>query len=155
MNGNVVGLFLRGAAGETPGPVDQVSALVGNGLADDYNGKRASQKERQVLLTHVGDLALVGLEPGDLREQITVDLPGLMTLPRGARLEIGEVVLHITRDCEPCTHIGALVGHADRAKFQRELVGRRGMFGSVAEVSGAGCISVGDGVRLLEPAPQA
>ncbi len=151
--GTVAGIFLRDGHGKTPRPVSQANAVLQHGLAGDFNGKRPEEGWRQVLLVDRGDLESLGLKPGDLREQITVDLPGLMLLPGGARLEAGDVVLEITRDCEPCTRIGPLIGRKDAEAFRRTLIGRRGMFARVAEVRGAARIAVGDAVRVLAPAP--
>lgn len=152
MQGKVLALFLQAAHGERPRAVAQATALLGRGLEGDLHGKRLSGDPRQVLLVDAGDLALLGLKPGDLREQIVVDLPGLMALPLGARLEVGEVVLEIGGECEPCTHIGELLGRPDRSAFRRDLVGHRGMLVRVVQLHGGGRIAVGDPVRVVETA---
>jgi MOSC domain-containing protein YiiM len=70
------------------------------GLEGDKHAGREAGK-RQVLLAEAGDLLHLDLKPGDLREQVTVDLPGLMSLAAGTRLRIGEAVLEVTGPCAP------------------------------------------------------
>jgi MOSC domain-containing protein YiiM len=97
-----------------------------------------------------GDLRDMGLSPGDLREQITIDLPGLMELAAGARLRVGPAVLEVTKPCEPCTHIGEHVGVDDVEAFRDHLRGRRGMLARFLEVDAGAVIRVGDTVEVLE-----
>ena len=147
-NGEVVGLFLLQRHAEMPLPVESATALVGRGLAGDLHSGRQGGK-RQVLIVEAGDLESLGLAPGDLREQVSVRLPGLMSLPSGTRLEMGEAVLETVRDCEPCTHIGSLLGKQDREAFREQLVGRRGMLAAVVGVRGEGRIAVGQSVETV------
>ena len=151
MTGKVVALFLQDAHGERPRAVSQARALLEQGLEGDLHGKRHPGNPRQVLLVDAGDLAPLGLQPGDLREQITVDMPDLMSLPWGAQLEVGEAVLEISGECEPCSRIGVLLDHPDRAAFRWSLEGHRGMLAGVVQLHGLGRIAVGDQVRVLEP----
>lgn len=110
-------------------PLDSVQAT-SVGLEGDRHAGREDGK-RQVLLVEAGDLRDLGLSPGDLREQMTVDLPGLMALSEGTRLRVGEALLELTGVCDPCTHIGEHVGVEDPEAFRRTLVGRRGMLARV------------------------
>ena len=116
------------------------------GLEGDRHAGREEAK-RQVLLVEAGDLRDLGLAPGDLREQVTVDLPGLMALPEGTRLRIGQADLELSGVCEPCTHIGEHVGVSDPEAFRQRLVGRRGM---LARVVGEGVVRRGDPVEVEE-----
>jgi MOSC domain-containing protein YiiM len=99
---------------------------------------------------HAGDVQDLGIRPGDLREQITVDLPGLMRLAPGTRLRVGPAVLEITKECVGCTHIGEHVGVQDVEAFRLSLEGRRGMLASVREVEDGQPIRVGDHVEVLD-----
>jgi MOSC domain-containing protein YiiM len=127
--------------------VDEVVAVAGRGLEGDRHADRGA---RSVLLVEAGDLRDLGLRPGDLREQITVELPGLMSLAPGTTLRIGETALEVTKVCEPCTHIGAHVGVDDVERFRDSLHGRRGM---LARVIRGGAIRVGDPATVVpEPA---
>jgi MOSC domain-containing protein YiiM len=114
------------------------------GLEGDRHAGREEGK-RQVLLAEAGDLRDLGLDPGDLREQVTLDLPGLMSLDEGTRLRVGEAVLELTGVCEPCTHIGEHIGGEDPEALRRRLVGRRGM---LARVVGEGPIRREDPVEV-------
>jgi len=144
--GKVVSLQLKRQHWDALEPVEAVEA--GSvGLAGDRHAGREDGK-RQVLLTEQGDLNDLGLRPGDLREQVTVELPGLMSLGAGTRLRLGEAVLELTGRCEPCTHIGEHAGADDVDAFRRRLIGRRGM---LARVSRPGAIRVGDPVAREVP----
>lgn len=143
--GRVASLQLKRQHWSPLEPIDAVE-VTAVGLDGDRHAGRADGK-RQVLLVESGDLGELGLRPGDLREQITVDLPGLMALAAGTRLRVGEAVLELTGTCEPCTHIGEHAGVDDPEAFRQRLVGRRGM---LARVSEPGSIRVGDPVGTEE-----
>ena len=147
MRGTVVGLHVLRAHGERPQSVSQAGATVGRGLDGDLHGKtRTAGSRRQVLIVDRADLVRLGLQPGDLREQITVDFLDLNTLPAGTLLRIGSVTCELTGFCEPCTHIGGLVGIDDPQAFQQTLIGHRGQLARVTAVEGDGTIRVGDPV---------
>ena len=153
--GQVGALFQMTAHGSRPRPVTDVKALVDRGLEGDLHSDGLPGKARQVLLVDAGDLSTLGLEPGDLREQITVSMPGLMNAPPGSLLAIGEAVLEIIGPCDPCTHIGGLLDRPDVEDFRETLVGRRGMLARVSGLQGEGRIAVGDPVRVSGPARSA
>jgi MOSC domain-containing protein YiiM len=141
-SGRVVSLQLKREHWEPLVPVDQIS-LSEEGIDGDRHAGRAEGK-RQILLTDAGDLRDLDLNPGDLREQVTVELPGLMALPEGTRLRLGTAVVELTGECGPCTHIGEHVGVEDSEAFRQRLEGRRGV---LARVSEPGAIRVGDPVE--------
>jgi MOSC domain-containing protein YiiM len=145
-SGRVVALQLKRDHREPLHAVDAVEASA-RGLDGDAHAGREGGK-RQVLLTAEDDLRELSLQPGDLREQVTVELPGLMSLPIGTRLRVGDAVLELTGECEPCTHIGEHLGVEDREGFRGRLRGRRGM---LARVAAAGTIKVGDPVAAEAP----
>jgi hypothetical protein len=127
-------------------PLEPVEAFRATalGLEGDRHAGREEGK-RQILLAEAGDLSDLSLEPGALREQVTVDLPGLMALPEGTRLRVGGATLEVTGVCEPCTHIGEHLGAEDPEALRRTLVGRRGM---LARVVGEGPIRRDDPVEV-------
>lgn len=128
------------------GPLEPVDAVRATDLGLD--GDRHAGREdgrRQVLLVEARDLRDLGLAPGELREQLTVDVPGLMGLREGTRLRVGQAVLELTGVCEPCSHIGEHVGVDDREAFRQRLVGRRGM---LARVVAPGAIRRNDPVTV-------
>jgi MOSC domain-containing protein YiiM len=135
----VVRLFLKTAHDRPMRDVPQVDAVAGKGLAGDVSLGRSS---RQILLVDQATLAEFGLQPGQIRENITLtglDLPGL---PQGARIRIGEVTLEVSGDCTPCDRLEAI-----RPGLREAIRGRRGM---LARVHTGGTIHVSDPV-IVEP----
>jgi MOSC domain-containing protein YiiM len=101
-----------------------------------------------VLVINRATLDALHLAPGDLREEITIEgLPDVTNLPVDSELRIGGVTLRVGGPCEPCTHIGELLGVPDREAFRRSLLGRRGALCTVSAASGP--IRVGDPVDVL------
>jgi len=147
-SGRVIGIYILNAHGERPQPRTEVRALVDQGLEGDLHGKgRAAGTGRQVLVMDRQTLEASGLNPGDLREQITVDFAALETLPVGTHVRVGDATLEVTGPCEPCTHIGKLNGRPDAVEFKKSLEGRRGQLAKVIAVEGDGFIRLGDPVR--------
>ena len=147
-SGRVIGIYVLTAHGERSQPRIEVRALVAQGLEGDIHGKgRAAGTGRQVLVMDRQTLEASGLNPGDLREQITVDFAALETLPVGTHLRIGDATLEVTGLCEPCMHIGKLNGRQDAGEFRKSLEGRRGQLAKVVDVEGDGRIRLGDPVR--------
>lgn len=145
--GRVISLQVLRVHGERPQPRPAVRFLVGQGVEGDLHGKgRAAGSDRQVLLVDRQTLEAFGLQPGDLREQVTVDFADLERLPAGARLRVGSATLEVTGPCAPCTHIGTLNGRADVEAFRRSLEGRRGRLARVIAVDGEGMVRPGDPV---------
>ncbi len=145
-SGKVISLHLQVEHRDRPVPVKQVQALVDLGLEGDVHGKKKAGERRQVLIVDRTTLQTLELQPGDLREQITVDFPPLETLPVGTLLRIGHATCELIGPCEPCTHIGKTIGVSDPVAFQQRLAGRRGQLAKVVAVDGDGLIRVGDGV---------
>jgi len=77
---------------------------------------------RQALIDSRSVTAELGLNPGDLRENIVVDCDDLYDLPSGTVVKIGQALVRLTFHCEPCRKILKLI------KFDR-IVHRRGVFG--------------------------
>jgi MOSC domain-containing protein YiiM len=120
-----------------------VEGLANGGLRDDiYQGR----EDRQVLLLSKDTLDAHDLRPGDLREQVTVDLPDLQSLSPGTNLRIGATMARIIQDCAPCLHMAETVGTSDPSAWVKELMGRRGMF---VTITTPGRISVGDDVEVI------
>jgi MOSC domain-containing protein YiiM len=145
MNARVVALHVRTEKHGAPTPVAEAVGRVDGGIEGDVHAHRTS---RAVLLIDKATLDALALEPGDLREEITIEgLPDVTNLPVDSELRVGGVTLRVNGPCEPCTHIGELLGVPDREAFRQELVGRRGALCTVAAASGP--IRVGDPVALL------
>ena len=98
---------------------------------------------RQVLFADSQDLRDVGVEPGRIRENVTVEGGNVMAWPIGQRVQIGEAEFEIAMVCDPCERMDEL-----RPGLQRELEGKRGMLGRVLR---SGELAIGDPVVLAEP----
>jgi MOSC domain-containing protein YiiM len=145
MSARVVSLNLHERHGEHPRSVAEVDARVGGGIAGDSH---ADRERRAVLVLDRSTLDDLGLDFGDLREQITIHgLPDVSRLAPGTELGIGGVTLRVNGECEPCTHIGEMNGQADLEAFRASLAGRRGAVCTV--VAADGPIRVGDPVSIL------
>jgi MOSC domain-containing protein YiiM len=104
---------------------------------------------RQVLITSRAVTADCGLAPGDLRENIEVDVDDLYDLPSGSVVRIGEALIRLTFHCEPCKKIMHLV------TFDT-IVHRRGYLGCFLN---SGTLALGDAFavtgEMLESIPYA
>ena len=75
-------------------------------IGDKFYGRKA---DRSVLVTgpvayHTADLEGISLDPGDLGENILLDLD-TRRLDPGDRLVAGEVILEVSRRCPICEHL--------------------------------------------------
>ena len=68
------------------------------------------------------------LVPGRVKENITTRGIQLEELSMGQRIRIGEALLEITKECEPCHQMDAI-----RQGLQQALRGRRGILCRVVE----------------------
>jgi MOSC domain-containing protein YiiM len=120
-------------------PVPSATLTAGLGLVGDKHAGAASK--RQVLLADEEALNALELQPGTIKENVTVAGLNVMTLPPGTRIRLGETaVLEITSICEPCFRMDEI-----RQGLKGDLEGRRGMNSIV--VTG-GVISVGDPITI-------
>ena len=116
------------------------------GLEGDKHASAASK--RQVLLADKEALDAVGVLPGTIKENITVEGVDVMRLPAGTRMRLGRsAVLEITAVCEPCFRMDEI-----RDGLKQELEGRRGM---VSRVVQGGTINVGDPITVEQSEPLA
>jgi MOSC domain-containing protein YiiM len=119
--------------------VNTATLITGVGLEGDKHASPASK--RQVLLVDREALDAVGVAPGTIKENLTVEGLDVMTLAVGTRLRIGPAaVLEITDVCEPCFRMDEI-----RMGLKDELIGRRGM---VSRVVKGGPITVGDPIAV-------
>lgn len=145
MSGRVISLHVRTEKHGTPVAVAEAVGRVGGGIEGDVHAHRPS---RAVLVIDRATLDALHLAPGDLREEITIEgIPDVTNLPEDTELRIGGVTLRVNGPCDPCTHIGELLGVPDREAFRQSLLGRRGALCTVAAVSAP--IRVGDPVEVL------
>jgi MOSC domain-containing protein YiiM len=145
MSARVIALHIRTEKHGAPEPVAEAVGRVDGGIERDVHADRTS---RAVLVVDRATLDALQLNPGDLREEITIEgLPDVTNLPVDTELRIGGVTLRVNGPCEPCTHIGELLGVPDPEEFRQSLLGRRGALCTVAAVSAP--IRVGDPVEVL------
>jgi MOSC domain-containing protein YiiM len=116
------------------------------GIEGDKHASAASK--RQVLLADKEALDAVGVLPGTIKENVTVEGVDVMRLPAGTRMRLGRsAVLEITAICEPCFRMDEI-----RDGLKAELEGRRGM---VSRVVQGGTINVGDPITVEQSEPLA
>ncbi|HMS53997.1 MAG TPA: MOSC domain-containing protein [Fimbriimonadaceae bacterium] len=114
---------------------------------EGFEGDRCrGSKQRQVLLINTESLDELGFQPGQLREQVTVEFPGLQALPIGSVVRVGDASFVITADCEPCTKMANNLGE-DPEHFKARADRKRGMLANVLD---GGTIRIGDEV-ILQP----
>jgi MOSC domain-containing protein YiiM len=121
-------------------PLDEAAFDLEGILGDDH---RAAGSIRQVLLEDAETLDALALDPGLVKENVTLHGIGVNELPPGTRLQLGEVTLELTKECAPCDRMEEI-----RTGLKAELVGRRGVY---ARVVTPGRVRVGDPVST-EPA---
>lgn len=147
MSPRVVSLQLHTKHREPLTPVESASGRVGGGLEGDSH---VAKSTRSVLVVDRSTLDDLGLRPGDLREQVTVeDFREINTLPAGTQLRLGGITVRVNGPAAPCTHVGEMLDVADPETFRLTLEGRRGAACTV--VSAEGVARVGDPVEVLSP----
>jgi len=122
--------------------VERVNALEETGLEGDRHAKHGSR--RQVLLIEQEHLDALKLQPGEVREQVTVRGIALDQLVFGARIKVGSAVLEIAGPCDPCERMEEI-----RDGLREALEGRRGRFVRVVQ---PGSFAVGDALVVEPPA---
>jgi MOSC domain-containing protein YiiM len=141
-SGSIVNLHIARVKGTPSDPVDSARAVSAEGLEGDRS--RNPRNLRQVLVMDKETLDRYGLEPGQVKENITVTGMDLSQATQGHVFFIGSsddhVTLEVTGDCEPCQKMDALI-----PGLQKEIFGRRGILTVVLQ---GGEISIGDTIRL-------
>jgi MOSC domain-containing protein YiiM len=120
-------------------PHERRQAIAGQGLEGCAH---ANPPKREVLFVSAEHLESVDVEPGAVRENLTVEGTDVQEWPIGQQVKVGdEAVFEITMVCDPCARMDAL-----RQGLRAELEGKRGMLARVVE---PGEVAVGDPVELL------
>ena len=135
----VSGLFTspeRGSA--TSVPHDRIRAGAGHGFEGCAH---ANPPRREVLFVSQQHLEALDLDPGAIRENLTVEGTDVHDWPVGQQVRVGAAVFEITMVCDPCHKMDAL-----RDGLRGELDGKRGMLARVVE---GGEVAVGDRVELV------
>jgi MOSC domain-containing protein YiiM len=135
----VLGLFISPGRGSGQSrPLDRARAVEGHGLEGCAH---AQPPWREVLFVSKEHLDAVGVEPGAIRENVTVDGSDVQAWPVGQRVRAGGAVFEVTMVCDPCHRMDEL-----RPGLRAELEGRRGMLARVVE---GGEIALGDTIELV------
>jgi MOSC domain-containing protein YiiM len=113
-------------------------ALAGQGIEGCAH---ANPPKREVLFVSKEHLDSVGVEPGAIRENLTVEGDDVQRWPVGQQVRVGEALFEITMVCDPCHRMDEL-----RQGLRADLADRRGMLAHVVE---GGEIALGDAVELL------
>jgi MOSC domain-containing protein YiiM len=136
----VVGLFVSPARGSGRSePRERVRAIESQGLEGCAH---ANPPRREVLLASKEHLDAVAVDPGAIRENVTVEGMDVHEWPVGQRVRVGGALLEITMVCDPCSRMDEL-----RPGLRAEIDGRRGMLAHVVET---GEIALGDAVTVVE-----
>jgi MOSC domain-containing protein YiiM len=138
----ILHLFQCLAHGEPMREFEEVFAVENKGFQHCIHGRSGSA--RQVLVMDLETLEEFGIAPGRVRENITTRGIALGTLPLGQRLRAGEVLLEVTKPCEPCHQMDEI-----RQGLQEAIRGRRGLLCRVVK---PGRIRRGDRIEVEEKA---
>lgn len=147
MRGRIVQLHLKPKEGRARGiPKRAVPSLTITpaGVEGDFNRWRteeaAGDPDQAVLLLSEEILAELRAEgwpvrPGELGENVTVAGLARDALEPGTRVRLGDVVLQVSKRCDPCIVLYSLpyVGIERGPAFIRTLQGRRGWFARVVK----------------------
>jgi MOSC domain-containing protein YiiM len=147
VRGRIVQLNLKLKEGRARGlpkrPVPQLT-ITADGVQGDFNRwrtEKANGDPDQAVLLHteeiLADLRAEGwpVQPGDLGENLTLAGVPKDALRPGTRVQVGDVVLEMSKACDPCTILYGLpyVGIERGPEFLRALAGRRGWYLRVAQ----------------------
>ena len=137
--GTITNLHIARVKGTPSHPVQEATAISGLGLEGDRSAYEGNT--RQVLFIDKSVLDELGLEPGQVKENITVTGLDLSQTKAGQVFTIGdEVTMELVGDCEACGKMDALA-----LGLQDKIDGKRGM---LAKVINGGAIKVGDAVSV-------
>ena len=117
---------------------ERLRAIAGQGMEGCAH---ANPPRREVLFASLEHLESVAVEPGAIRENLTVEGTDVQTWPVGQRLRVGEALFEITMVCDLCQRMDDL-----RQGLRAELDDKRGMLARVVE---SGEVAVGDEIELL------
>jgi MOSC domain-containing protein YiiM len=136
----VVGLFV------SPGRGSGVSESRETVLAVESQGfegcAHANPPRREVLLVSKEHLDALGVAPGAIRENVTVDGADVHDWAVGQQVRVGEALFEITMVCDPCHRMDEL-----RDGLRAQLHDKRGMLAHVVE---GGEVALGDSIELVD-----
>ncbi len=135
----VAGLFVSPGRGTgRSDPRERVRAIESQGLEGCAH---ANPPRREVLLASQEHLDALGVQPGAIRENVTVAGADVHSWPVGQQVKVGGALLEITMVCDPCHRMDEL-----RPGLRTLLDGKRGMLAHIVEGGG---IALGDEIELI------
>lgn len=137
----VLKLFVKQRCGAASVMLEYQSLKLRRGYGIEGDSNAAVGSPRQVLLIDQPALDAFGLQPGDLWENILLDVP-VNSLQSGDVLNINQTLIRITLPCEPCAKL-----EVKRQGLMRQVRNQRGILGMVVK---SGEIAVGNEVILSE-----
>ena len=138
--GKIVDIRLNVASGQPMSVVETAGVKEGEGLVGDRHAQAGSS--RQILLMDSTTMAALEVEPGQLRENMTVEGLPIWGLQPGQKLRIGDgVEFEVGELCDPCGNMDAI-----RPGLREKIDGQRGLF---VTPLGSGEVKVGDDVTLI------
>ena len=139
MPGKVVDIRLNIASGQPMKVVESAEVIANTGLAGDRHAKSGSS--RQILVMDKSVMDTLGVEAGQIRENLTVEGLDIFSLQPGQKLTIGDSLeFQVGGLCDPCSFIETI-----SPGLLEEIDGKRGLF---VTPLGGGEISVGDEVSI-------
>ena len=130
-------LFLKTSHGSPMEPVDNVNVIAGEGLSNDISRGR---RLRQILIIDSHILDEFDLEPGILRENITVEGISISNTTPGTIIYLGDVQLEVALDCAPCELLEEI-----KPGLKNAMIGKRGM---LCKALTSGTITIGDKIQI-------
>ena len=85
---------------------ERVRAVSDHGLEGCAHARPGGK--RQVLFASSEHLETVGVDPGRIRENFTVDGADVQAWPVGQRLRVGDALFEVTMVCDPCERMEAI-----------------------------------------------
>ena len=137
MNGLVTNLFVKPGHRLPMVEKSEIELIAGKGIIGDRSFGRSS---RQILLVDQAVVKSYALQPGWLRENLTVRDADLGQLESGNIIAVGDCQLEVVGECTPCSRLDEI-----RDGLQSEIEGDRGV---LARVIVGGKVQVGDPVSL-------
>jgi molybdopterin adenylyltransferase len=142
---NVVGLFVSPArkSGRSQ-PRERVLAIENHGFEGCAH---ANPPRREVLFASKEHLDSVGVEPGAIRENVTIEGADVQAWQVGQQVKVGGALFEITMVCDPCQRMDDL-----RSGLRALLEDKRGMLARVVE---GGEVALGDEIVLVDAQAEA
>ena len=138
--GKIVDIRLNVASRQPMSVVESAEVKAGEGLVGDRHAKPGSS--RQILLMDSAVMDALEIEPGQIRENMTVEGLSLFELQKGQKLRMGEnLEFQIGDLCDPCGYMDQV-----RPGLREKLEGQRGLF---VTPLGSGEVKVGDEVTIV------